>query len=102
MSALQFSEHRMPWRRLRACVAVLLTAPWFATGASGAEDPLAAARAEFQQSYSQAGGAVSVTAQDSSSLQRYVLFPYLQAARLGQALRVAGTEVPPTLDQQAG
>jgi len=104
MSAAQFPGQGILWRRLGTCLAVLLAAPWGALGAAGAEDPLAAARAEFEQAYSQISdaGAGNTTPRDSSSLQRYVLFPYLQAARLVQALRVAGTEVPPSLDQQAG
>lgn len=64
-------------------------------------DPFAAQRVEFLQAYGPlASGPAIVTTRDSPELQRYILYPYLQAARLAQALRLAGAEVPATLDEQ--
>src|SRR6186713_1645928 len=83
-------------RLLVACIAIIC----LVNGAAGADDPLAAQRAEFLQAYGQTAGTRAVVPEDSTSLKRYLLFSYLQAARLGQALREAGTEVPAALDQQ--
>lgn len=70
-------------------------------GAAGSADPISAQRSAFQQAYGQLAGSTLVpAASDNPGLQQYVLFPYLQAARLEQALRVAGTAVPRSLDQQ--
>ncbi len=64
-------------------------------------DPLAGQRTEFQQAYGRVADAPAVVATvDSASLRSYVLYPYLQAARLGQALGVAGAGVPAVLDEQ--
>lgn len=68
-------------------------------GAQGADDPLAAPRLEFQQAYTQTAAARAEMGEDSASLQRYILYPYLQAARLDEALHGAA-EVPASLDQQ--
>jgi soluble lytic murein transglycosylase len=85
-------------RCLTACLAVLCAT---IAGAADSADPLAAQRVAFQQAHGRLAGTTPVTAaSDDPSLQRYVLFPYLQAARLEQALRVAGTQVPESLDQQ--
>ena len=83
-------------RLLGACIAIICVV----NGAAGADDPLAAQRAEFLQAYGQTAGTRAVVPEDSPTLKRYLLFPYLQAARLSQALREAGTEVPAALDQQ--
>mgnify|MGYP005812016919 CR=1 FL=1 len=69
-------------------------------GATGAEDPLAAQRIEFRQAMASASGAGTSVATDSANLQRYVLYPYVQSARLEQALRAAGQNVPATLDER--
>jgi soluble lytic murein transglycosylase len=64
-------------------------------------DQLAGQRAEFQQAYGRITDAATVIATaDSASLRSYVLYPHLQAARLGKALGVAGVGVPATLDEQ--
>jgi soluble lytic murein transglycosylase len=80
---------------LAACLALLCVT---IGGAATDEEPLAAQRAEFQQAWSQLSAAAP--AADSATLQRYVLFPYLQAARLEQALGAAGTTVADSLDRQ--
>jgi soluble lytic murein transglycosylase len=69
------------------------------SGAISADDPNVAQRAEFQQAYARITEGVA-GAGDSASLQRYVLFPYLQAARLEQMLRTTEGAVPDALDQQ--
>lgn len=62
-------------------------------------DPLAAQRAEFQQAYGRLAPG-SATPTDTATLRSYVLYPYLQAARLSEALSSAGADVPMTLDEQ--
>ncbi|MGC3982587.1 MAG: transglycosylase SLT domain-containing protein [Steroidobacteraceae bacterium] len=64
-----------------------------------ASDPVATARSEFMQAYAQATatGVVVSGNQDSATLQAYVLYPYLQAARLRRAL--IQTNRGATLDQ---
>lgn len=85
---------------LRAALCVACVATLCATGgAAGAEDDLTAQRAEFQLALAQMTDARTAQPRDSASLQRYVLYPYLQAARLKQAL-AAVPEVPTELDQQ--
>lgn len=69
-------------------------------GAAGAEDPLSAQRIEFRQAMAAVSGPATPAAADSTSLQRYVLYPYVQAARLEQAVRIAGPDVPAALDDQ--
>ncbi|MDQ2640742.1 MAG: transglycosylase SLT domain-containing protein [Pseudomonadota bacterium] len=89
-----------PSRLLLAAGLALLCA--VVGGAAGAEDPLPAQRIEFRQamaSLSGSGPGPASTA-DSPQLQRYALYPYVQAARLEQALRAAGQTVPATLDEQ--
>ncbi|MET0292127.1 MAG: hypothetical protein ABW136_07140, partial [Steroidobacteraceae bacterium] len=63
-------------------------------------DPLALPRAEFQQAYARVASSQPGDAVDSAALRGYVLYPYLQAARLAQALRTARLNVPPELDEQ--
>jgi len=66
-----------------------------------APDPLAAPRAEFQQAYARVAGSTGADdPADTPTLRGYVLFPYLQAARLAQALRGAGANVPAMLDEE--
>jgi soluble lytic murein transglycosylase len=86
----------LPLRHLAACLALLCAT---LVGAADTTDPLAAQRAEFQQAW---GGLANTTgsAVDSPNLQRYVLYPYLQAARFQQALLASGTSVAKTLDEQ--
>lgn len=85
-----------PLRRLGACLALLCAS---LVGAADATDPLPAQRAEFQQAWAGLANA-TVNAADSPNLQRYVLYPYLQAARFQQALQTAGTSVAKSLDEQ--
>jgi hypothetical protein len=54
------------------------------TPASGAADPYAEAREEFQQAYARASKDDSA-ASDSERLKNYPLYAYLQAERLRQA-----------------
>ena len=86
----------LPLRGLAACLALLCAT---IGGAASADDPLASQRAEFQQAWAQLGVAGSPP-QDSANLQRYVLHPYLQAARMQQALQTSGINVPKALDEQ--
>jgi len=83
-------------RHLAACLAVLCATM---AGAASAEDSLVAQRAEFQQAWARLANSDTSTP-DSPSLQSYVLYPYLQAARWQQALLAAGVTVPKTLDEQ--
>jgi len=81
-------------RELPACIALLCATM---VGAAGADDPLPAQRAEFQQAWKRL--AVSEDkSEDSASLQRYAIYPYLQAARLRQALQASGASTPGELD----
>jgi len=84
-----------PLRPLAACLALLCAT----IGAAAADDPLAPQRAEFQRAWAQLATS-GTNHQDSPALQSYVLYPYLQAARLQQALQIAGINVPKTLDEQ--
>jgi soluble lytic murein transglycosylase len=68
--------------------------------AASPDDPLAALRSEFQQAHERVGSAPNIETTDSAGLRSYVLFPYLQAARLARALGVAGVDVPTALDEQ--
>lgn len=69
--------------------------------AAAPADPFAAQRAEFQQAYAAVGAPQAPTfVADSPSLRGYILYPYLQSARLSRALRQAGGNVPVTLDEQ--
>jgi soluble lytic murein transglycosylase len=69
--------------------------------AASPADPLAEQRAEFQLAYSRITSApIGVAAADSAGLRGYVLYPYLESARLAQALGAAGGGVPSTLDEQ--
>jgi soluble lytic murein transglycosylase len=78
-----------------------------AGGVIAASDPNTAARHEFMQAYAAvkpsafAAGVVPVVANaapDSAVLQAYMLYPYLQAARLQRALIASGRDVV-ALDQ---
>jgi soluble lytic murein transglycosylase len=81
-------------RELPACIALLCATM---VGAAGADDPLPAQRAEFQQAWKRL--AVSEDKpEDSANLQRYAIYPYLQAARLRQALQASGANTPGELD----
>jgi soluble lytic murein transglycosylase len=62
-------------------------------------DPPTTLRLEFQQAYGRIHEA-STSSADSAALRDYVLYPYLQAARLSQALDAAGAGVPAALDEQ--
>jgi len=85
------------WRSLAACLGVLGAT----LSPAASPDPLEAQRAEFRQAYGEvAAAATAVATRDSASLQRYVLYPYLQVARLSQALRLAGATVPLALDEE--
>lgn len=83
-------------RVIPACIALLCGTM---AGAAGADDPLPAQRAEFQQAWKRL--AVSEDKpEDSPSLQRYEIYPYLQAARWRQALQAYGANPPAELDAQ--
>lgn len=68
--------------------------------AAGAQDPLLAQRAQFQQAMAQLADPATGPIQDSAELRRYVLYPYLEAARLETGLRAPNGEVPAALDVQ--
>ncbi len=68
--------------------------------AASPTDPLVAQRNEFRQAYEQVANAPASEDADSTGLRSYVLYPYLQAARLVRALSAAGTDVPTALDEQ--
>lgn len=85
------------YRRLAACLVLL----WSASGSATSADALATARTEFQQAWGQVASAPADAAtRDSANLQAYVLYAWLQAARLSQILRTAGANVPTALDGQ--
>ena len=86
---------RSTLRNLATCLALLCTT--LGRAADG-DDPLAAQRAEFRQAWARL--AVSEGTADSPILQKYVLYPYLQAARWQQALQASGANLPKTLDAQ--
>jgi soluble lytic murein transglycosylase len=82
-------------RELLACLAVVCAT---LVGAAGVEDTLDVQRGEFRQAWSRQADAQF--AADSASLQRYVLYPYLEAARMQQALLATGVVVPKPLDER--
>lgn len=82
-------------RRLPVASITLL---WFTTSA-GAADPLLAERTEFMQAYAQVSQSAAITS-DSETLRNYPLYPYLQAARIRQALKTATTSFD-AVDQRA-
>ncbi|MEO8316605.1 MAG: transglycosylase SLT domain-containing protein [Pseudomonadota bacterium] len=88
------------WRWLAACLTMLA----LAIGRTASPtDPLAPTRAEFQQAYERIAEAPAVVAiTESAGLRSYVLYPYLQAARLGQALKVASASETVALDERIG
>jgi len=64
-------------------------------------DPLSVARTAFQQAYANVEASTSAEEPgDGTALRGYVLYPYLQAARLAVALRKASLSVPEALDRQ--
>ena len=67
---------------------------------AGPDESLAAPRADFQRALTLMSATPSVPANDSAELRRYVLYPYLEAARLERSLRAAGNSVPEALDEQ--
>jgi soluble lytic murein transglycosylase len=85
-----------PARRLAGCVVALLLAGagHRACAADAAAD---ATRAAFLTAYA---SAVDTEAADPPALRAYLLYPYVQAARLSRALRDAGPAVPPGLDDR--
>jgi soluble lytic murein transglycosylase len=85
--------------RLGACLILLCAASARSDGAQ--RDVHAASRADFQQAIARlADSPVELDARDSARLRRYLLYPYLQAARLSKALREAENAVPPALDER--
>ena len=79
------------YRRAGVVIVALLSSAIFA--AQSPSDPLAVARTEFQRAYAQAAQSTAATEPaDSAVLRGYVLYPYLQAARLAQLLRAASIE----------
>ena len=90
-------------RRFAACLAATCLAGLLAAATLAAQSPadsLAAARAEFQQAYGRVATLASSDDDDSPRLRGYVLYPYLQAARMSQALRAERIAVPPELDDR--
>ncbi|MEO6184910.1 MAG: transglycosylase SLT domain-containing protein [Steroidobacteraceae bacterium] len=63
------------------------------------DDSFAAHRAEFQQAYGRLALGAAIPG-DTPTLRSYVLYPYLQAARLSEALRSAGADTPTIVDEQ--
>jgi soluble lytic murein transglycosylase len=60
-----------------------------------------AARTLFRQAYGQVvDGAPTTDTADSPALRAYILYPYLQAARLARRLREAGPRVTASLDDE--
>jgi soluble lytic murein transglycosylase len=86
---------RLGWMAVCLVAAVVLTS----TRAATPGDPLAAQRNEFRQALSRIAS-TPTAATDSPDLRNYVLYPYLQAARLGQELGASGISVPTTLDDR--
>jgi soluble lytic murein transglycosylase len=88
-----------PHRRWLACLPILFALA--SSRAAGPNDTLAVQRAEFRQANERTAGAAATSpVADSANLRSYVLYPYLQAARLAQALTTAGINVPTSLDEQ--
>ncbi|HEY6644042.1 lytic transglycosylase domain-containing protein [Povalibacter sp.] len=75
----------------RSVVAVLAVFS-FAASALAAEDPLRGVRVEFTQAYARASQPGAAPA-DSENLRTYPLYPYLQAARIRQALKTPGASL---------
>jgi soluble lytic murein transglycosylase len=84
--------------RFAACLALLFALA--SSRAASPADPLAAPRAEFRLAYDRIGTASAPATRDSPALRGYVLFPYLEAARLSQAVGEAGTNIPDSLDSR--
>src|SRR6185369_2913701 len=91
---LSFGAFPLP--HLAACLSLACAT---LAGAADADDPLPAQRVEFQQAWARLATPEINTA-DSPGLQSYVLYPYLQAARLKQALQASGATVPKAQDEQ--
>jgi soluble lytic murein transglycosylase len=87
-------------RRFAVCVALLCAAAGSAGGAAAPDDPLAVPRTQFQQAYGRLADPSVDESTDSAGLRGYVLYPYLQAARLAQTLRTTGASVPEALDER--
>jgi soluble lytic murein transglycosylase len=91
------APHRLKW--MAACLlgAVVLTS----TRAATPGDPLATQRNEFRQALSRVASiSATAAATDSADLRNYALYPYLQAARLGQELVASGIGVTTALDDR--
>lgn len=84
-------------RGLLPCLLVLCTT---LGSAAGVQDPLAAPRAEFRLAMARLAEPAFEPARDSAELRRYVLYPYLEAARLELALSAPDDAVPAALDGQ--
>lgn len=91
MAAVVFARYSpfMPFDStyLRCAGVVLLFC--ICTAESAAAEPSADLRADFMQAYARASQP-AVQATDSEALKSYALYPYLQAARIRQALKDAG------------
>lgn len=86
------------WRRCAIAAATLF---WFASPAGSAEDPFEDTRALFMQAYARTSGTGPISsALDSEDLQTYPLYPYLQAARIRQAL-ANGNDSLNSVDERA-
>ena len=91
MTRVSFTGHR-----LAGCVLFVLLAGK-GVHASAAETAADATRSAFVAAYA---SATDAAASDPPLLRSYLLYPYLQAARLARALQVAGAAVPPELDER--
>jgi soluble lytic murein transglycosylase len=84
---------------LRRLAVVILASVSFASPAVAASDPFRDARAEFMLAYARAAQP-GAGAPDSEDLRTYPLYPYLQAARIRQALKTPGAAAA-SVDERA-
>jgi hypothetical protein len=84
----------MPILAFRHCIALslCLAAPVLAQQARpAADDPYRAERAEFMRAYANVENGADANTEPGKALRDYPLYPYLQAARLRQAIIAAPT-----------
>jgi soluble lytic murein transglycosylase len=83
-----------------ATLAILCAIPWSHAASNGA--PYAEVRKAFQEAYARAGtNVVDSGDTDSDDLKSYPLYPYLQAARIQQALNVSSPDAMDAVDKRA-
>jgi soluble lytic murein transglycosylase len=88
----------MPGAPHRIAVFLILLFALASSRAAAPADPLAGPRAEFRKAYDRIGTAAAPASGDSQALRGYVLYPYLEAARLAQAVVEGGANVPAAVD----